>query len=1685
MLSNSGYSSHESSESELEIPVISNNNFSNRFFEVVSKIVTREGLAQSITIYPKETLSNSISLEECLETLKPLLLGIFQFKFEHPPKSNCLLKLTAQFNINAEKIIIDTETKEQSSSEEEYQIRIPKPIVIQETVSIGSQVDKLLQDIHVQFLENNNRGSGYVFKSMKSCNLTLAYAEIRSKPGRENYIRKRKLNPRVGNYIPLPGNKKVNYIINPKNEDDRCFEWCLKIHRWHTQLKSCSGKGNVKNYNQFTSYSGKYFDTRFRGWIWKNDNKSIKFPVKSEDLDFFEELNPDYSINVYSYTPLNSNKDASKIRFNKKPIRVSKHCHGRQNQVDLIRINDSDNNYHYALITDFNAFMRSGFSGEENHKHKRFYCRYDLTSFPSQKELEHHINNFCLKQEVALSFPDEDINELEFKKFHAKLQTPYYIVADLESINKEVLGQCSVCKRDITELDKEICDAECRLPHDDFLICKDCHPSMHWQVNDETECIEYYSKDVKFEFIHPEVKPSKTKNLYEQRANSWAFYVVNTFDYTKNHKIKLDFIMDENDYEDLGTRFVQELMDAGKEIMLEIKTTNKKMIITEEDQKQIEAATHCSICGYALAGHIVNDEHDNNKHGERRINSIQIFKEIKENAYKYGTDRKEFFLTLEYIAFRTKYGIEDNRKLEVTEEMDEMQAHDMRIKIEEYKVLYKAFTDKKYSYHSVRDHCHFTGKFRGVAHNCCNLHFNYSKFKIPVFFHNMRGYDSHFVFQWLHKKSASMNFGKDDYLKKLNVIPQNTEKFISFSFDNFKFVDSYGFFGNKLSKLVDGLMGRDEKLQEKIDKYKALLLEIGNRIIKRGLVLNDPENELDQNSYAHINREYTECVNKQNNILNRGIKNFPFINQEYQRDLGPEGFINPEDEKEALILLMEKGSWPYEYFTHIEQYSEEQLPPIEAYKLRVAKINETEWDYKTITEEDYEKEQRKFKLFNMKTIRDAHDLYLKVDVIALADVLESRRKAMLDAFGLDYMWYLSLPGYAWDVMLSKGYTNLKTKEKERIRLEVFHEEQQDMYLMIEKGIRGGICNISHRLAEANNKYLNPDEYYKKKHPVKKEEEMVIDNNDDDSDESSYLWYIDANQLYSWAMTQYLPFNKFRWKSSLKDIFPALADETDMEAVTEKIATLHDESDIGYIFMVDLEYPDKLHDEHSDYPLAPEPLIINEEELSPFQKKLKSKEVLDLKPMKVSKLYTTLKDKKDYIIHYRNLKLYLRQGMKLKSVKKILQFQQRPWIKDFIDFCVNKRKDAKTDWDKDMYKLMCNAVYGKTMECETNRISFEIVSNSKRYEHLVRDPFYKNTIPIAHNTDLVGVCMERSTAQLTKPKATGFAVLDLSKLLMYEFYYDKLRSEYDHKHTKLCMTDTDSLELLIKTDDLYQDLLKPNSILASALDFSNYTHPINVGVNIIKKSWSQRYMIYLEMLMTAIRRNGGDVLVHELNEEEDLFCTTGIDKIPTLTPPTKDDDYTFPPTVLLSGHNKHNNKVCGVFKDEWGGWLISHFVGNKAKSYSNIDETSKETKKLKGVPKEVLKRRLKHQNYVDVINNPDQIITQTFTKLGSQKHAIYFYQKTMIALCAYDDKRYILHDNIHTRAFGHYLNNYYTALNQFTNLHVIKEESSSDNNQIKDKLIQEYDNIIMDTDDNDYIYNVMPKLESGLNSTVYI
>ena len=436
------------------------------------------------------------------------------------------------------------------------------------------------------------------------------------------------------------------------------------------------------------------------------------------------------------------------------------------------------------------------------------------------------------------------------------------------------------------------------------------------------------------------------------------------------------------------------------------------------------------------------------------------------------------------------------------------------------------------------------------------------------------------------------------------------------------------------------------------------------------------------------------------------------------------------------------------------------LPPKEAFysKLNMAGVNE----------KDYEHANRVWAEFRINNLGEYHYLYLKTDVILLANVFEAFRKVCLDNYGLDPAHFYTAPGLAWKACLKKT----------RIRLELLLNP--DMLLMFERQITGGITQSIHRWAKANNPYMGSEN--KPREPTR------------------YLQYLDANNLYGWAMSQPLPTGGFKWV----DVKP------------DDVCKLVNAKDKGHILEVIIHYPRKLHEYHNNLPFM-------------------------CKHMKISgveKLIPNLYYKKRYIIHIRALEQALKHGLVLECIHRAIEFKQSAWMKEYIDFNTKLRTAATNDFEKDFYKLMNNMVFRKTMENIRKHRNIKLVTNREAYLKAVMKPNFKSGVRFGEA--LMGCEMGKIKVVMNKLVYLGQAILDLSKIVTYEFHYDYMKRN-NNKNLSLCYMDMDSLIYSIETDDFYKDIADD---IKDRFDTSGYNphgycvhrttawshRPLSVGLN---------------------------------------------------------------------------------------------------------------------------------------------------------------------------------------------------------------------------------------------------------------
>ncbi|KAB0790253.1 hypothetical protein PPYR_15409, partial [Photinus pyralis] len=511
----------------------------------------------------------------------------------------------------------------------------------------------------------------------------------------------------------------------------------------------------------------------------------------------------------------------------------------------------------------------------------------------------------------------------------------------------------------------------------------------------------------------------------------------------------------------------------------------------------------------------------------------------------------------------------------------------------------------------VIDHDHQTSFVRaGLCHSICNLQLQTPNF-IPVFFHNLTGYDSH-----LFVKSLALEN------ENIDVIAGNKEKYISFSkhivvdqiVENgvpknliwrIRFVDSFRFLASSLNVLAKNLSD-------------------------------------------------SECTE---------ITKFFGSGREFE-------------------LIRQKGVFPYSF---VDSYDKLNLTTIPNKSDFFDMLHEQD-----ITDEEYRRAQEVWNLFNCQTLGEYSDIYLKSDVLLLADIFENYRGVCLREYEIDAAQYLTGPNLSWDAMLKKT----------DVELELLTDI--DMLHFFKRGIRGGVSTCTKRKAIANNKFLP---------------------NYDPSKPSSFIIYLDACNLYGHSQTQFLPQSDFVWL-------------TPEEIQNFNVFEISDESPIGYVLEVDLLYPEALHNLQNDMPYCPE-------SITPPNSRSKYK-----------KLIPNLNHKEKYVLHYRMLRQCLQHGLILKNIHRGVKFTQSPWLKSYIDLNTELRNRETSESGRDTIKTMNNSIYGKTMENVDKRVNVALVSHWERIgkkpgaEGHISKPNFKNLSVFSEN--LVAIEMSKVSVKYNKP-----------------------------------------------------------------------------------------------------------------------------------------------------------------------------------------------------------------------------------------------------------------------------------------------------------------------------------------------
>ena len=440
-------------------------------------------------------------------------------------------------------------------------------------------------------------------------------------------------------------------------------------------------------------------------------------------------------------------------------------------------------------------------------------------------------------------------------------------------------------------------------------------------------------------------------------------------------------------------------------------------------------------------------------------------------------------------------------------------------------------------------------------------------------------------------------------------------------------------------------------------------------------------------------------------------------------------------------LFKKKLAYPYEYF-----------------KLDIfdKPLNLTKEDYwSTLTQsyssdDDIKRTQELIVKNKIKNGRELTMLYLKMDVLQLADVFESFVESSTREYKVNPLFSYSLPGYTWKAGLKLTNTKLNfIKDK-------------DLLLLLENNIRGGISSVmGDRTVESN--------------------------------ENKQILYIDANNLYGWAMSQYLPTSEFEKLQLPEQIL--------LEQIVEDLTHCQDNNEFGYLIECDLECPVEIKEKTKNFPYCPYQTKVDPDLFSAYMNNVNQP---NYKP--TPKLMCDVTNKSKYMLHYRMFKFYLNQGMKETKIHTIYRFKQSAWLANYIDHNTQKCTKAKTNFEKDLYKLLNNAFFGKTMEDVRDRVNLEFIDHSFIDQIIKRQSRLSFKGIMDHYSKFSVYKFDKEKTVFDKPIYLGFSVLELSKLLMYEFYCHTLEPYWQNK-AQLHFMETDSFILSFDTNHQEPPIIK--------------------------------------------------------------------------------------------------------------------------------------------------------------------------------------------------------------------------------------------------------------------------------------
>ena len=583
--------------------------------------------------------------------------------------------------------------------------------------------------------------------------------------------------------------------------------------------------------------------------------------------------------------------------------------------------------------------------------------------------------------------------------------------------------------------------------------------------------------------------------------------------------------------------------------------------------------------------------------------------------------------------------------------------------------------------------------------------------KIHVYFHNAMGYDANFILRYVLSHDWCRNWTIKTIMKSSSRLQK-----LRFQFT---------------------LPGEDEEGSE-TDGKKRRRKKINTHIIEIG----------DTFLFITMSLEkIVSCMKKKTVEENKEV--FKLFFTEFHKSY--EGITD-----ETISLILKKNIFPYKFFTESSRLDVSAPPFLDIFRPREENL---QYFSETVSVQDLEEQfktvERIFTDFHVMTARDYHDIYLRCDVMQLADVFLAAIHTLWESHHIFLPDYLGMPGASWAAFLRHDPTLSIPLYTNTIFAEYFHDMT-----------RGGVTSAPLRHAVA--------------------------------DSTHSIIYLDVNGLYPYVMQAYkYPCGYMLWvnfgedaqrdcnRYLMENIFP------DLEARGE-----------GMCLTVDLYYTRAVKDLTDDYPFAPEHRVIYDEYFGEDQEFLRNWAAANndekMKPFRG--LVGTLYDKKQYGVHWRLLKWYIEHGLIVTRIYWGVRFEEGEYLAGYVRKNIEIRNTRKDELGKMVYKLMGNSIYGKTFESPFKRGAFEIVCDEAKLQGMIEEGNIATITPI----DDLGwvVKMDGEEIVLDKPTYIGACVVEYAKLHMYELFYDKLKKIFDN--VRLVYTDTDSFIIMVE----HPEELKP-------------------------------------------------------------------------------------------------------------------------------------------------------------------------------------------------------------------------------------------------------------------------------------